>query len=170
MSARTGTEVVPVATLDAALDGSDVLVLATKSSTPVLEASQLVAGTHISSIGATRPDQRELAPEIFGVCDEIVLDAPDLVAREAGDVIDANALGMLPRERVRSLSQLRCDGRRSTPGGTTLFKSVGTAIQDLVLALHVYEVAVAAGVGTALGSFPRLKPARLSPGTTRADT
>ncbi|HEY4295617.1 MAG TPA: hypothetical protein VGM85_04020, partial [Paraburkholderia sp.] len=47
--------------------------------------------------------------------------------------------------------------RRTSDEQITLFKSVGTGIQDIALASVVYRKALAAGLGTELGEFPYLK-------------
>lgn len=150
------------ATLEEALRGAEVVTAATKSSTPVLRPEHLVAGVHVNSIGASRPDQSEIDARAFARADLIVCDAVHHVAAQAGDVRAALDAGLLDRERLHALSDLvagRLRGR-ARPDDVTMYKSVGSALQDLALATVVLDQAAAAGIGVDLGDFPYLKPFR----------
>jgi ornithine cyclodeaminase/alanine dehydrogenase-like protein (mu-crystallin family) len=160
MGELTGATVVAHACLEDAIDGARIVVLATKSAEPVLRAEHVSGKRHITSIGATRLDQYELAPEVFALCEAIVCDSTELVLREAGDAVDAVRRGMLQPGTPRDLATLIAADAR--PGawaaGVTLFKSVGTAIQDVVLAARVLSAARKHSLGQTLSGFPRVKP------------
>lgn len=146
---------IPVAACESpaeAVAGGDIVLVATNTGTngPVAFRGALIEeGQHVVSIGSTSPTLREIDPATFTRADLVVLDAaPEQVSRESGDVIE------LTRERPDwdepvSLGDLlagRATGRRSARE-VTLFKSVGTAEQDLIAALHVYETARRRGIG-----------------------
>jgi alanine dehydrogenase len=135
-----------------ATEGRDIVLVATNTghAGPVaFHGDQIEAGQHIVSIGSTSPALREIDPETFARADRVVFDArPEQVRRESGDVIELMRHSP-PWDEAVLLSDLlasRVTGRHS-PGDVTLFKSVGTAEQDLIAALHVYEAARRHGIG-----------------------
>src|SRR5262249_15834661 len=125
--------------------------------TSVLFGEWLRPGMHINSVGTARRDQRELDPATFQRCDRIILDTRRGVLEEAGDVVAAR--DQIPDERLADLAELvggKVKGRCSD-AEITLFKSVGTGIQDLALAQTIYAKARKLGAGSDIGSFPYLK-------------
>jgi alanine dehydrogenase len=160
MATETGARIELHDELETAVERADVIVVATKSGEPVLDIGHAVPGVHINSIGATRPDQHEIAPALFGRCERVVFDDVPLVLREAGDAARAVACGALRPETPTALAELVAGRQpaRSNRSQVTLYKSVGTAAQDLVLAYRVFELAVKRGLGVRLDGFPSLKP------------
>ena len=69
-----------------AVEGADLVVLATSSPTPVLEDAWVGAGTHVVSVGACRPDQREMAPELVAR-GRLFVDSRAAALVESGDVV-----------------------------------------------------------------------------------
>jgi alanine dehydrogenase len=133
-----------------------VVVLATKSPTPVVEAAWFQPGSVVLSIGSTRPVLRELDAATFARADACLADAPEQLLAESGDVRDAVAAGHLQPERLVRLSELRA-GRRTIgwpPRDLLVFKSVGSALQDLAVARAIHAACRAAGRGIDLGGFP----------------
>jgi ornithine cyclodeaminase/alanine dehydrogenase-like protein (mu-crystallin family) len=150
-----------VASSQAAVEDQAVVVLATKSSTPVVPASELGTGTVVLSIGSTRLDLREVDRETFARAGTVVGDEPHQLELESGDVADALESGILTYDRVIALCELcaeRATVRTDNTHDLVVFKSIGTAIQDLAMARTVYEHAVEHGYGTDLGEVSRLKP------------
>jgi ornithine cyclodeaminase/alanine dehydrogenase len=83
----------------------------------------------------------------FARAAQVVLDT-EHAGPECGDIIAAEAAGMWPRERVVVLTQLIGeDADYERPAGLTVFKSVGTAVQDLVAAAEAVAEARARGIG-----------------------
>lgn len=139
-----------------ATKGASLIVLATKSETPVLEVNHLDSPVHVNSVGAARLNQRELAPEVFSMADLIVCDSVELVTREAGDAAVARDQGHFDPSAAISLAELLRDDQRRAPG-ITVFKSVGSALQDLALAVRVVDAARSRGLGTQIDNFPSVK-------------
>jgi ornithine cyclodeaminase/alanine dehydrogenase-like protein (mu-crystallin family) len=127
-----------------------------KSTVPVLHGEWLRPGTHVNSVGTARRDQREIDPETFVRSARIVVDTKEGVFGEAGDAVAAREV---LRTEVHELAQLVIGGvpGRGHPDEITLFKSVGTGIQDIALAALIHQRAVERSVGTDLGEFPYLK-------------
>jgi ornithine cyclodeaminase/alanine dehydrogenase len=160
MSARIGRPVVPVHTPDAVAGRTPVVALATRSAEPVLDGRTLLPGATVLSIGSTRPDLRELDLESLRRARWLVVDSPRGVQAESGDVRAALEAGALRPDRVLPLASVLREGRplRQHPDDVLVLKTVGTAVQDLVVAGRVYEAARARGIGRDLGEIPVVKP------------
>jgi len=135
-----------------AVQGADLIVLATSSPTPVIEDAWIAAGAHVVSVGACRPDQREMAPELVARA-RLFVDSRAAALVESGDVV----IGM--REQRFDESHLAGElgdvvlGRvtgRTSPDEITVFKSLGMAVEDVVAADLVFRKAVETGAGTEL--------------------
>jgi len=119
--------------------------------TVACQADWLSAGQHVTSIGSTNTRLREMDTEIFRRADLIVLDADaEQMTKESGDLIQYRAEGgTLDPARTRVLPDL-IGGKgagREHENQLTLYKSVGTALQDVVAADLVYRRALELGLG-----------------------
>jgi alanine dehydrogenase len=131
MGAVLGIPVVPVATAAEAAAGVDVVYLATNSGGRVVAGPEDLAGVPlVLSIGSTMPDQRELEGEVLAKADVLVIDTPD-VLEESGDALEALDRG-LDRSRAVLLGEYL--SRAAGPAGSTVYKSIGSPEQDIVLA------------------------------------
>lgn len=155
MRADLGLPVEPMASAAEAADGADVVYLATNSGGRVVAGTEDLAGVDlVLSIGSTMPDQRELAGEVLARADVVVADTPD-VLEESGDAIEARALGLEPG-RVHLLGNyLAADPR---PRGATVYKSIGSPEQDIVLAAALVSLLADRGVpGREIDSLTAIK-------------
>jgi ornithine cyclodeaminase/alanine dehydrogenase len=165
MSAALGILVEAVGDGRAAVRGANgagevagLVVAAVRSPQTVLAADWLEPGTHVNSVGTARPDQREIDPATFQRAAVVVVDTREGVFGEAGDAIAAREV--FGPEQAHELAELVVGQapHRTSPDQLTLFKSVGTAIQDIALAAVVYERARARGLGQELApAFPHAK-------------
>lgn len=106
-----------------AVDGADIIVAATASTSPVLDGTWVGEGTHVCSVGAPRPDWREL--DDMTMTNVVVVDSRSAAAVESGDVIGSGA------SIYAELGELLVSGAADLAGRTTVFKSLGLAIQDV---------------------------------------
>jgi ornithine cyclodeaminase/alanine dehydrogenase-like protein (mu-crystallin family) len=160
MTAELGIEVRAVDTAREAT-AEPLVVLATKSQDPVVNGADLAPGATVLSIGSTRPDLRELDRATLARAGTLLVDDDRQVRLESGDVIDALEHGALPGDRIVPAARAAADGATVRRGGDRdllVFKSVGTALQDLSLARSLYEAATGRGLGRDLGEICRLKP------------
>ncbi|TMD62209.1 MAG: ornithine cyclodeaminase [Chloroflexi bacterium] len=125
--------------------GADIVACATTSSEPVFDAGDLAPGAHVTGVGSYRPDMREIPPEALAGA-FVVVDQRDAALAEAGELIAAVAAGLLKKEDIVEIGDDRA--RRTSPQQRTVFKSVGNAVQDLVVATRVLERAEALGLGS----------------------
>jgi ornithine cyclodeaminase/alanine dehydrogenase-like protein (mu-crystallin family) len=132
-----------------AVRGADLIVLATSSKTPVLMDKDVAPGTHICAVGACRPDQREM-PAALVARSRFFVDSRAGAQKEAGDLLLAINEGLVTETHVvGELGELvlgRLAGRR-TGDETTIFKSLGMAVEDVVAAQLVLERAATQGRG-----------------------
>ena len=149
MTARLGVPVEAAPTAEAAVREADILITSTTSSTPVVEGRWLKPGTHINAIGANFPQKRELDAAAIDRANVIFVDSSEQAKMEAGDLIQSFEKTPSRWENVKELAHLvagRAQGRTSREQ-ITLFKSSGIAIEDVVTAGKVYELALERGVG-----------------------
>ena len=114
-----------------------------------LEGAWLREDAHLNTIGATAPVLREVDPETFARAAAIVVDT-EHAGPECGDIIAAEQAGAWDERRVTTLAQVVGAGAPLACEGLTVFKSVGTAVQDLAAAAAVARVARERGLGREL--------------------
>lgn len=134
---------------DDALEGADIVIAATSSATPVFDGTQVAPGTHVTAIGSYTPGMREVDVGLLSRA-RIFVDQREAALAEAGDLACPIAEGDLSEgDIVGEIGEIvldRIQGRRS-PEDITYFKSVGNAVQDVAVASHVLERAMATGRG-----------------------
>lgn len=134
---------------------ADVVCTATSSWTPVLEDTDVAQeGAHVNAIGAFGPQCREL-PTALVARSEVFVDSRPGALAEAGDLLIPLHEGAITETHIRAeigevlagVAQGRVDER-----STTVFETLGLAVEDLVAARIVYDRAVAADLGTVVGA------------------
>ncbi|MDR0225538.1 MAG: ornithine cyclodeaminase family protein [Burkholderiaceae bacterium] len=129
---------------DAAVARSDLVITATPGAGPLFDARCVRPGTHLNCVGADTRGKRELPPGLLPRCRLVVDDAdqarqlgelqwsPDTPCQELGGLVAGQALFQ----------------RQATD--ISIFDMTGLALQDLVLARHLHQAAMASGAGTCL--------------------
>ncbi len=152
MSGHVASAIHAADTAEAAVRGADLIVLATSSTTPVIKDAWVDAGAHVVSVGACRPDQREMDPALVARA-RLYVDSRAAALVESGDVVMGMADGLFTAAHIRGeLGEVvlgRVEGRASD-GDVTIFKSLGMAVEDVVAADLVLRRAVETGAGTEL--------------------
>lgn len=154
LSARLGIGVVAVGSPEAAVGDASIVVAAARArdEQPILFGQWLRPDALVVSIGSTLPEQREIDVSVVAASRLIVCDAVKEVCEETGDMLAARTAGLAFEHKIASLNDLvsgRID-RERTAAGLRLFKSVGTALQDIVVAALAYERARELGLALAL--------------------
>jgi len=116
-----------------AVRGADVVVTATNSKTPVLKGSWLKPGCHVNAIGACRPDWRELDDDAMS--NVVFVDSHEGAMKESGDVILSGA------KIYAELGEALAGKVPPRATETTIFKSLGMAVEDIAAAMLVYRAA-----------------------------
>jgi ornithine cyclodeaminase/alanine dehydrogenase-like protein (mu-crystallin family) len=120
-----------VTSAEEAVRGADVVVTATNSKMSILRGEWLKPGCHVNAVGACRPDWRELDDE--AMVNVVFVDAREAAMKESGDVILSDA--KIYAELGEALAG-KIDNRADE---TTIFKSLGMAVEDIAAALLVYR-------------------------------
>jgi thiomorpholine-carboxylate dehydrogenase len=115
--------------------GADVVVTVTNSKTPVLKGSWLKRGSHVNAIGACRPDWRELDDEAMS--NVVFVDSREGAMKESGDVMMSGA------KIYAELGEALAGKVPTSVNETTIFKSLGMAVEDIAAAMVVYRLAIA---------------------------
>jgi ornithine cyclodeaminase/alanine dehydrogenase len=149
-----GVRAAAVGSAQLAVAGADLVIAAARShdESPTLQGAWLEPGMTVVSIGSTLPEQHEVDVEVIRRAALIVADVPDEVAEQTGDMLDADAAGVAFRDRLHGLHELVCGrlpGRRGAEE-ILLYKSVGSALQDLAVAELCFSRAAELGLGTPL--------------------
>ncbi len=148
MAAKLGVPVKAVANAEEAVRDAGILVTATTTKEPVVKGEWLRPGTHINAIGANFPEKRELDSQAIERANAIFVDSREQSKMEAGDLIQAFSGAQERWNNVRELATIFSgEPGRTSPDEITLFKSNGIAIQDIVTAGRVYELAMERKMG-----------------------
>lgn len=133
-TARFGSRPVRAGSYDDAA-GCDIVCTATRATEPIVTATMVRPGTHINAVGSYRTDMRELATDLVAAA-TVVVDEVHAAHDEAGDLALAVADGGWSWDRLAGDLAVVASGAlsRSRPDEITLFKSVGLAVEDLVIA------------------------------------
>jgi ornithine cyclodeaminase/alanine dehydrogenase-like protein (mu-crystallin family) len=136
---QTETGVLAADSPEAAVRGADVVVIAASSHTPILFDHWVAPGTHVVSVGATRPTQQEMDPALVARA-RLFVDSRAAALAESGDVIPFGAAHI-----VAELGEPTA--ARSSANEITIFKSLGLAVEDVVSAHLVLTRAKESGRG-----------------------
>ncbi|HYC47177.1 MAG TPA: ornithine cyclodeaminase family protein [Burkholderiales bacterium] len=150
MSAKLGFPVQAAASAQDAVHGRSVVVTASNARTPepIVLGAWLGECRLLCAVGNTRAQFSELDMQCFADAALIVADT-EHAFHEAGEFRRASEAGVLPAVNRATLAQLVSGAVRVPREGLVVFKSVGSALQDLALASRYYERLGERGVPTA---------------------
>jgi len=156
MSLQCGVEVVPVASAEEAIRGSDVVTAATNTVEPVVEGRWLEDGAHVNSIvgGDGYLPRRELDDEVIRRAGLIVVGyKPQIFLDRQAEFAERIERGMVKPEDLHELGELlagKCRGRKDDKEITLFKNNTGMGIQFAATARKVYERAREKGIGVEL--------------------
>jgi len=119
--------------VESAVRGADVIVTATNALQPILKGAWLKPGAYVNAVGSPRPDWRELDDR--AMANTLVVDSREAALKESGDVILSKA------EIYAEIGEIFAGAKEAPLSTTTVFKSVGIAIEDIATAKLVYDAA-----------------------------
>jgi ornithine cyclodeaminase/alanine dehydrogenase len=149
MAKATGIAVEPAKDSGATVKGSDVVITATTSKTPIFKGEWLEEGTFVSGIGSHSLDAREL-DEVTIKRSKLVVDQRDAALAEAGDIVTPIKDGVITEKHIYAELGEIVSGKkqgRTSKEEIILFKSCGLAVQDISTAKRVYELASKRNIG-----------------------
>jgi ornithine cyclodeaminase/alanine dehydrogenase-like protein (mu-crystallin family) len=142
-------KVQPTDDLRGALRESDVVATATTSKTPVYDHDDIQPGTHINAVGAFQPTMQEIPVQTL-LNSYVVVDSVEAAIEEAGDLQIPINNGEVDREVIKAeVGQIVAGSAsgRSDDEQITFFKSVGNAVQDIMVAREAVQQAERQGRG-----------------------
>jgi ornithine cyclodeaminase len=148
--AVSGIEVAVAEDLETAVAEADIVCCATLATEPVLRGQWLKSGAHVDLVGGFTPKMREADNDAVKRA-RLFVDTRDGALKEAGDMVVPLRRGLIARKDIRGDLFELCGGKlkgRTSEKQITLFKSVGTAIEDLAAAVLVWR-----GVSGSSGSL-----------------
>lgn len=152
MSARLHVRVEAVASAQEAIVESDVVTAITNAAQSVIAGEWLKDGAHVNAAGSNWAMRREVDSATVRRARAIFADSVEQAKIEAGDLTQAVAENVLGWHQVQELAAL-VNGRavgRTKEDDITVFKSCGIALEDVAVALFVYERARDLGIGVPL--------------------
>jgi len=127
--------------LEAAVRAADIVSCATLSTTPLVHGKWLKKGAHLDLVGGFTPKMREADDDAVKKA-RVYVDTRAGATKEAGDIVQPLKSGVLKKESIHGdlfeLTRGKAKGRTGNMQ-ITLFKSVGTAIEDLAAAMLVWR-------------------------------
>ncbi|MDD9877046.1 MAG: ornithine cyclodeaminase family protein [Magnetovibrio sp.] len=138
---ETGLEVRAEPDLEAAVRGADIISAATLTTEPLIRGDWLSPGQHVDLVGGFTPAMRE-ADDTALTRARVYVDTEDALVT-AGDLCEPLERGVIAESDILGTLFTLADGTAPPPrpsgGEITLFKSAGTAIEDLAAAVLAYE-------------------------------
>lgn len=133
------------------LKKSDVIITTTTATSPTLpENPELLKGKHFIGIGSYKPNMREFPDALYPLLDSVYVDA-DIALEESGDLIQPMDKWILDKNNIKRFSDFLLSAsdeeKERVKNSTSLFKSVGIAIFDLIVAERIYKTALEKNIG-----------------------
>lgn len=141
--AHHGLEAHSVTDLEHAVRQSDIVSCVTTSTAPIVKGAWLKPGAHVDLAGAFKPSMRETDAEVVARA-SVYVDTREGALAEAGDLLQARDEGKFDFAELKGDLFDLCRGKvtgRASDSEITLFKSAGTAIEDLATAIMLYQKA-----------------------------
>ncbi|WP_442602304.1 ornithine cyclodeaminase family protein [Paenibacillus sp. KN14-4R] len=144
------TRIIAVEDGNEAIKDADIITAVTTSRRPVFDGKLVKKGAHVNGVGAYTPEMQELPETLVQQADKVIFDTKEGVLAEAGDFIIPMQKGIVSEgDFDGDLGQVilgEVKGRE-TEQEITLFKTVGTAVLDVVTAHQIYKKALELNVG-----------------------
>lgn len=126
--------------LRAGVGEADIISCATLSTKPLIEGASLKPGQHLDLIGSFTPEMRETDDDAMRIA-EVYIDTSTALM-ESGDLVFPLKSGAITEGSLIGTLTSLCRGEvagRTDPAAITIFKAVGTALEDLAAASLVYD-------------------------------
>lgn len=129
-----------------AVRDADIICTATSSTEPLIHLNDIQPYVHINAIGSHSRAMQEISQDVLGHS-VVFVDQLEAVLSESGEVIKAVEQNTLKKETIIEIGQWLLHKDMDYKNHSTVFKSVGLAIQDLSVAEVVYRNALKNSLG-----------------------
>lgn len=144
------TKLIVVDSAEEAVTDADIITTVTTSPQATFPHEAVKAGAHVNGVGAYTPEMHEIPGELLARADRIIVDTMEGVLAEAGDIMTPIREKLIQESDIDGdLGELilgKITGREHS-NQITVFKTVGTAVLDVVTAAKILKKAKEAGVG-----------------------
>jgi alanine dehydrogenase len=130
-----------VESAQAAVEGADIIVLVTASPTPVISDAWVKPGACVISVGACRPNQREMDPALVARA-RVIVDSRAAALQESGDIVMGIQEGRFGKDHIAAeLGEVAANPSlgRTANDEIIVFKSLGMAVEDVAAADLAYR-------------------------------
>lgn len=145
-----GTKINAVEKAETAVQDADIITTVTTSPTATFPHEAVKDGAHINGVGAFTPDMHEIPGELLARADKIIFDTMEGVLAEAGDIITPLKEKLITEDDFDGVLAEVILGEikgRENKDEITIFKTVGTAVLDIVTGKKIIQKAKAAKIG-----------------------
>ena len=122
-----------------AVAGADIICTVTAAPEPILESAWVDDGAHINAVGSSRAGPAEIANDLVARS-RFFADHREGVLAQGAEFIRARAAGLIGDDHllgeIGEVMSGAVEGRRSQRD-VTIYKSLGSVVQDLVSARHI---------------------------------
>lgn len=149
--ASLGVDIAVCDSVEEAVRGARIVCTTTSAPEPILEGRWIEAGTHVNLVGASTPAFREADDDLVTMSRFIVDYLPSALA-QAGEFLNAKQAGRIGEDHIVGEIGQVLNGAisgRTSDDEVTVYKSLGVAAQDLVVAHAALERAALKDAGTA---------------------
>lgn len=158
VEAELGVECAVAESVTNAVLDADIVTLATRATEPILFSTELASGTHVNAIGAIALDRQEFEPEVLARCAVVVTDSLPQ-CRELSSELRAFYASAGAWSTLQTLADVvASDEHRPDGADLTLFKGMGSGIEDLALGMAVLERATKDGSGSHVARSAKARP------------
>ena len=126
--------------LETVVREADIVSCATLATEPVVQGEWLAPGSHLDLIGSFTPQMREADDDCFRGA-SLYVDTPEALVK-SGELLQPMSRGVFAAGDVKGTLEALCRGEaagRTDAAERTVFKSVGTALEDLAAAVLVFR-------------------------------
>ena len=149
MTGKTGLEIEPANSVEAAIRNADLIVTATTSREPILKLEWVAAGAHVNAVGSSIKTTREIDTATMAAA-SLFVDRRESTLNESGDYLKAAGEGAIGPEHIKAeIGEVLTGARqgRTSADEITLFKSLGLGVEDLASAEYLYSKAAESKAG-----------------------
>ncbi|MFC0232886.1 ornithine cyclodeaminase family protein [Vagococcus entomophilus] len=136
------TKILAVSDANTAVEQADLIVTVTSSQNPVFDGKRVKKGATISAVGSYQPHMQEIPAEVLTRASKIYFDSQEAVLSESGDILVPLSLGIIKEEQFTGEIGQVINGElvsRENAEEIILFKTVGIAAQDLIVAQAIFD-------------------------------
>ncbi|MCX7614650.1 MAG: ornithine cyclodeaminase family protein [Clostridiales bacterium] len=148
-----GVKIVAAKSSAEAIEDADIITCVTTTKNPVFDGKLVKKGCHINGVGSYTPEMNEIDEYTITHADKVYVDTRNGALNESGDLIIPIQKGTFSADKVTGELGEVIAGKiqgRVNDQEITVFKTTGSAVQDIVTAQRIYENALKKGIGSVI--------------------